>query len=261
MNLYERDYNVILNEDERNALVEELSYENKPGIKNTSKYPRFSHPKEEVRRFIWHKISFFPNNHLNRFEVINLNHGQEKESFKKVIYSAKNENEIQRYIKENRKWFIPGSIYREYNFGHHDAYLFPEQSLGAEYIADYMLLGKNSDGYSLVIVEFEKANVEFMLRSSNSESESVRKGITQIRDWKRWLDDNRNYFLNSSGLRDKGIDVPTTRIYYCLVVSRRDLMSQKAKDLRSQMIYENQNLKIISYDRLLDNILQLKNGY
>lgn len=72
-----------------------------------------------------------------------------------MIYKAKNEQEIQQYIKQNRKWFIPGSIFLDYNFGHHDAYLFPEQKLGNEYAVDYMLLGKNSDGYSIVLVEFE----------------------------------------------------------------------------------------------------------
>lgn len=66
-----------------------------------------------------------------------------------MIYKAKNEQEIQKYIKQNRKWFIPGSIFLDYNFGHHDAYLFPEQKLGNEYAVDYMLLGKILTGIVL----------------------------------------------------------------------------------------------------------------
>lgn len=113
----------------------------------------------------------------------------------------------------------------------------------------------------IVLVEFEKANVPFILTSSNTEHESVRKGITQIPDWKRWLDDNREYFLKSSGFRDKGIDIPTLRIFYCLVVSRREFMDSRATDLRSQICYEMNNIKIISYNRLVDNIVKLNNGY
>lgn len=56
--------------------------------------------------------------------------------------------------------------------------------MGSEYVVDYALLGRSSDGYSLVLIEFEKANVPFILTTSNTEHESVRKGITQIRDWK-----------------------------------------------------------------------------
>ena len=34
----------------------------------------------------------------------------------KVLEVSKKENDIQRYIKENKKWFIPGSIFLDYNF-------------------------------------------------------------------------------------------------------------------------------------------------
>ena len=42
--------------------------------------------------------------------------------------------------------------------------MFPEQKLGTDYIVDYMLIGKNSDGYSIVLVEFEDANTDFILK-------------------------------------------------------------------------------------------------
>lgn len=56
-----------------------------------------------------------------------------------------------------------------------------------------MLIDENSDGYSIVLVEFEDDNTDFILKSSNTEAESVRKGITQIRDWKRWMDSNKDF--------------------------------------------------------------------
>ena len=152
------------------------------------------------------------------------------------------------FIKRNKKWFIPGSIFLDYNFGHHDAYLFPEQQLGNDYIVDYMLLGKNSDGYSIVFV---------VISTMNAESESVRKGLTQIQDWKRWIDSNRDYLLRNIGLLQRGIDVPTFRFYYYLVVSRRDFMNQTALNVRSQNIYERINTKIVTFDRLVDNVKKL----
>ncbi len=257
MKLQDRNYELILTDKEQEAYEAEISYELKKGLKNTHNFPRFSHPDKEIRKFIWHKRSLFPNNYLYLGEYKDLDFEQEAIEFQNVIYAAENELKIQQYIKQYRKWFIPGSIFLDYNFGHHDAYLFPEQQLGNEYAADYMLIGKNSDGYSIVLVEFEKANTEYLINTANTESESVRKGLTQIQDWKRWIDGNRDYFLKNIGFFQQGIDVPVCRIYYYLVVSRRDFMNQMALDVRSQSMYEKLNTKIVTFDRLVDNIKKL----
>ncbi len=259
MNLQDRDYTKFLSDEEAKAYEEEERYERKVGIKINRQFPRFSHPDAEIRKFIWHKRSLFPNNYLHFTEYRDVDFQKEADLFQKIINNATDERSIQRYIRENKKWFIPGSIFLDYNFGHHDAYLFPEQQLGTEYTADYMLIGKNSDGYNIVFVEFEKANVPYLITTSNMESESVRKGLTQIQDWKRWIDLNRNYFLNSIGISRYGIDIPSYRIFYYLVVSRRDNMTDVAKDVRSQSMAERSNMKIVTFDRLVDNVIKLAN--
>ncbi|AMJ41394.1 Shedu anti-phage system protein SduA domain-containing protein [Anaerotignum propionicum] len=257
MKLQDRNYELILTEKEQEAYEAELAYESKKGPKNTRNFPRFSHPDKEIRKFIWHKRSLFPNNFLYLGEYKDMDFELEASKLQNIIYTAENELKIQQYIKQNKKWFIPGSIFLDYNFGHHDAYLFPEQQLGNEYAADYMLVGKNSDGYSIVLIEFEKANTHYLITSANTESESVRKGLTQIQDWKRWIDSNRDYFLKNIELLQQGIDVPVYRIYYYLVVSRRDFMNLTALDVRSQSMYEKINTKIVTFDRLVDNIKKL----
>ena len=157
---------------------------------------------------------------------------KEAKDFEFIISNAKNEVEVQRYIKSNQKWFIPGAIFLDYNFGHYETYLFPEQKLGNDYIADYMLIGKSSGGYNLVLVEFETPNTEYLISTANMESESVRKGLTQLQDWKRWLDSNREYFMRNIGLREFGIDIPTYRTFYHLVVSRRKYMNKMEVEVR-----------------------------
>lgn len=184
----------------------------------------------------------------------------EAEQLLKVLDSAKKENDIQNYIKENKKWFIPASIFEDYDFGHHEAYISVEQPLGAEYKADYMLLGRNSIGHHIILVEFENVNVDFRLQKSNMETEAVRKGMTQINDWKRWMDNNRLYFLQSFGLSDISRNIPTWGITYCLVVGRRKRMDDISNQMRGQIQYER-GVHIITYDRLVDNILKLGNGF
>lgn len=261
MNLYERDYTQIITEEEQEAQEEYTKWGLKKGLKSPAKNPLHNHINLECRKFLWCYNSYFPNNCLYYAEPKHLDLEMEVDNYRIIINNSTNENQIQSYIKNNRKWFIPSAIFKDYNFGHHDAYLFPELKLGAEYIVDYALLGKNSDGFSLVLVEFEKADTPFLISSSNTESESVRKGLTQIRDWKRWIDKHKDYFFESVGLKYKNIDIPNSRIFYCLVVSRRNYMDSRATDLRSQICYEMNNTKIVSFDRLADNMLKLDRGF
>lgn len=179
----------------------------------------------------------------------------------KILYVSKKENDIQRYIKENKKWFIPASIFESYDFGHHEAFIVPEQALGAEYRVDYMLLGRNSIGHQIVLIEFEDVNVDYKIKSANIESDSVRKGIAQIKDWKRWIDSNREYFMNSCGLSNISRNIPTWGINYCLVVGRRSRMDAISNQMRGQSQYEMPALKIMTYDRLVDNVRMLGNGF
>jgi hypothetical protein len=264
MNLYERDFTKILTDEERDAQKDYAVFEQKcrnMQIVGSDDNPMFSHSNVECKIFLWRHNSLYPNNSLDFIDFKRLNLPQEAESYKSLLYGNGQECAIQNYIKCGRKWFLPGSILKDYNFGHHDAYLFPEMMLGKDYKVDYALLGKNSDGYSMVLVEFEKADTKFLLDSSNETSKSVRSGITQINDWKRWIDSSRTYFLESFGLRDRGVNIPITRFHYCLVVSRRDFMDERALEVRSQLNYEMQNTKIITFDRLSDNIRNLERNF
>lgn len=204
-----------------------------------------------------------PNNYINLGypKHQGIDYATEAVAFLEILNTAKKENDVQKYIKNNQRWFIPGSILKNYDFGHHEAFLLSEPALGAEYRADYLVLGKNSIGYQIILVEFEDVNVDYVLTTTNSESMSVRKGLTQIQDWKRWMDDNRTYFLRSTGLDSISGNIPTWGIHYCLVVGRRERMNDVANKLRGQRIRETPGLKIITYDRIVDNISALGNGY
>lgn len=190
----------------------------------------------------------------------NIDFKTESEMLLKVLNSAEKENDIQKYIKENKKWFIPASLFGDYDFGHHEAFLVPEQSLGKEYKVDYMLVGKNSVGYNIVLVEFENVNVDYKNKFKNGETIYVRNGLVQIQDWKRWMDNNREYFMRSCGLSDISNNIPTWGIRYCLVVSRREKIDKTANDMRRQTEVMN-GIHIVTYDRLVDNVARLTNGF
>lgn len=190
-----------------------------------------------------------------------IDYNTEADMFLNELDKANKEHDVQKYIKDNKKWFIPGALFHNYNFGHHEAMIIPEFHLGEEYIADYLLIGRNSIGRYLVFVEFENVNVEICLKTSNAFTDDVRKGITQIKDWKRWIAANKEYMVRNTELA-KWIDLPLQdwRICYCLVVGRRSLNNDMAKNLRGEEEHSS-GISIVTYDRIVDKMRLLVNGF
>jgi hypothetical protein len=52
------------------------------------------------------------------------------------------ETSIMKFIKQNQAYFIVGSLLKEYNFGHHEAFVIPEFLFGNTYRVDYLMIGK-----------------------------------------------------------------------------------------------------------------------
>lgn len=113
--------------------------------------------------------------------------------------------------------------------------------------------------YQFVFVEFEDVNVDYRLKTANSETDKVRKGLNQIRDWKRWIEQHREYFLGGEGIREIAHNVPLWGFRYCLVVGRRNRMDDISNQLRGEL-QRDAGVTIMSYDRLVDYVGLLHNG-
>ena len=151
MKLYERDYSKLIGEEYADwQSLREQEVVGKPG-------------EFEIRRSLFHKypkaarhyISLFPNQYLDIVELKDeprLN--QLLVEFRALLDAAgASERKILNFINRKSAHFIVGAILKNnYRFGHHDAFLFPEFPLGTSYKADYLLIGKNSDGWSFVFV-------------------------------------------------------------------------------------------------------------
>ena len=196
----------------------------------------------------------------DRSDYHKLNCEKESEDFLDILNSAQKEGDVQSYIKQHKKWFIPLSILKAYDFGHHFSCVVPEYPLGADYRLDYLLIGKNSIGYHFVFVEFEDVNVAYRLKTANSVTNSVRKGFEQIGNWKRWMGEHREYFLKGNGIQEISSNVPLWGFNYCLVVGRREKMDDMSNQLRGEEQQKEHGLKIMSYDRLVDYVKLLHNG-
>lgn len=209
---------------------------------------------------MWHTDSYFPDNFLNPIDLQN-NHTEYNQyiSELKAIIDNKTttEREILNLISGN-KCFIAASILKNFTlFGHHDRYIFKEFELPPHYICDYLIVGKNSDGYHFLLIEFENIYNNITIADGDFGT-TIRKGLNQIDDWKIWID--RNFHTFSSNLKrfknksqtlpDEFNDYDSTRFFYCVVAGRRE--DYKDKTYRKIRELYKQNIILTHYDKLFE---------
>ena len=263
MNLYKSNY--LECSEKLLKLANDIKNKNtdKNGFINSSYY--FEIPKE-----VRHYNSMFPNNFLDvvDFADENKKHLMKEinEKFDILINDdTKKESDLKRFIKENEAYYIIGSILRRnYNFGHHGAYLFPEFQLGNEYKCDYLIVGDSSDGFKFLFVEMEDINSSPQLKEGYF-SESLRKGINQIKDWQIWLEKNFNA-LDFRRYKSPIVEIPeeftkyiSTRMNYVIVCGRRKDYSSKLRDI-CRKEEKDSNILILNHDNLLDSAKEMVGG-
>lgn len=138
------------------------------------------------------------------------------------------ERDVLRFINHRPAYHIIAGVFKYYNFGHHDAYVFPEFALG-KYIADYLLIGKSSGGYEFVFVELEHPNGRTTLKSGH-EGEAFRKGTYQIYDWKAEIEAHFSAsfvtitkYSNKSSLPKEFSEYDSSRFHYAVVAGFQNL--------------------------------------
>jgi hypothetical protein len=265
--LYSRDYSKLTDAES----VEYQEIKRKEGPNENSQAPNsrfrrsyfFEYPKA-ARHF----ISLFPNNYLDQADLSQQQDALRIQAEKyNTLLNVPNlqELEVKAWIKENEAYHIVGSILKDYNFGHHGAYLFTEFPIGTSYKADYLIVGQNSDGYHHIFCEFESVSrskqSETIVKKDGNFGSIILKGLAQIDLWKNFLQSNfnvlENDFLKYKNPKD---ELPIEfrkfkqwQINYVVVAGRRNDYTERSRELRTQYKSER-NIQILHYDNLYSNI-------
>jgi hypothetical protein len=204
--------------------------------------------------------SLFPNNYIHfNYEMQDNNIIEDFEKFKKIIENENsNERDILNFIKKSESYFILESLFFRYNFGHHDAYLFREFQLPPNYLVDFLLVGKSSDGFQFIFIEFESPNKEITLKDG-SLGNGFRKGIKQIEDWDLWLESNffslkqvfKKYQNPNKELPSEFYELDKTRIHYLVVAGKRTHFNNNTYRIKRKGI---NNIRIKHYDNIIDEV-------
>lgn len=215
----------------------------------------------EENPFILHTDSFFPNNFLSEIDL--KNKGDEYleylEEFRNLVNDVDStERNLLNFISDD-KLFIAASIMKNFTlFGHHDRYIFKEFELPPHFICDYLVVGKNSDGYHFLLIEFESIYKNVTIAEGDFGS-TIRKGLNQIDDWKMWMDTNfptltsnlKRFKNNNETLPDEFNDFDSTRFTYCVVAGRRDDFTKKTYR-KVRELNRNYNIILTHYDKLIE---------
>jgi len=257
MKLYSRDY-TILTEEESEAweaiqAQEAVDHLGRHGIRK----PLFRKYPKAARHF----SSLFPNNYL---DVIELQHKEVlapiAADFRKLIESSGTiERDILAFIKTRHAHFVVGGLLKAYYpFGHHDAFLFPEFQLGNSLTADYLLVGLSSDGWHLLLVEFEGLYGKITLKDG-ALGEVFRKGLSQTSAWNSWLqahypalEETFNKHLKAGEVIPAELRIlDMSRIHYVVVAGRRSDFGELTYRIRRKKQKESAEL-LLHYDNLAD---------
>lgn len=262
MNLYKRDYIKNIPTKQEIQLYEDILYAERETV-GGRKYG-----KRNLRRLypvaVRHYNSLFPNNHIELFDFQNEgNMEQLNKEFCVLIHDENtNEREILRFINHKPAYYIIAGVFKYYNLGNHDAYVFPEFALG-KYIADYLLIGKNSGGYEFIFVELEHPNGRTTLKSGH-EGEACRKGTYQVYDWKAEIEAHFSTsfaiiikYSNKPSLPKEFEEYDSSRFHYIVVAGlREDYNEATYRDRRYKAV--QQNILILHYDNLYDKACELE---
>ena len=260
--LYKRDYTLLTDEERRGWDRAEKMIRSKTEF-SASDMVAYGNTMPSAG---WYYMQLFPNNYLFPDELKDRERlCGAKEGLLRILDDPQaGEREILNFVRDNEYYFLVGSLFLRFDFGHHEAFLFREFPLGTEHVADYLLVGKNSGGYEFVFVEFESPRGAITTRTGDF-GDAIRKGISQAKDWSRWLDANfptlHTRFERAVGRHRP--DLPKefyksdrSRRHYVVVAGRRADYNEKTYALRRELAKEN-GILLLHYDNLLDSLDEL----
>jgi Shedu protein SduA, C-terminal len=171
----------------------------------------------------------------------------EIQQLERVIDEAVDEKPIQRYLQEYP--YVLTTLMRG-----PDRFSIPQVRLGRDLVADFFIADVDSGGIRWVLVELETPNSDMTLKRSNQLDHFARKGLSQIKEWREWLQDNLDQARRPRAQNGLGLPDIRPQVDGLLLVGRRHRLSQRASKLRRQE-GESGRVAIHTYDWLVEQLV------
>jgi hypothetical protein len=131
--------------------------------------------------------------------------------------------------------------------------VIPRPSLAGKYIPDFLLADVDSSGVRWVLLELETVGSGLTLQSENSFDKYVRKGISQVEDWRRWLLENLAHARKDKAQGGGGLVDIRPDSDAIVLAGRRDLLRAPSRELR-RPFEEKNRISVHTYDWLIERL-------
>jgi Domain of unknown function (DUF4263) len=166
---------------------------------------------------------------------------EDLDKFEELLEEAKDENELQTFLDKRKyilAWLEP-----------HCHHVISKPRLGAQFVPDFLLAEMSSAGIQWVFVEIEPAKSQLATQSGQF-AERTRMAIQQVKDWKRWLRNNRDYAIRSIPNGGLGLEELEIEPKGIVIVGRRKATTGRFNELRAES--RSEGITIMTYDRVLE---------
>jgi Shedu protein SduA, C-terminal len=146
------------------------------------------------------------------------------DKFEQLLEEAPSEEAIQQFLAEN-----PFILAEQLPHCH---YVIPKFRFGGKYVSDFLVPEMTSGGTFWTLIELEPVNAQLITVSGHL-AERVRVGVQQVKDWRDWLNNNRDHAIRSRDQDGLGLD-DLTGIWGWVIVGRRAMVSPRFNQLRKE---------------------------
>ncbi|WBC04259.1 Shedu anti-phage system protein SduA domain-containing protein [Micromonospora sp. WMMA1976] len=162
--------------------------------------------------------------------------------YRRILDSAEDERPLQRFLER-----YPAALTGE--LGMYCRWVLPQVRLGGRYVPDFLTARLDSGGVKWTAIELESPTAS-LFNKDGTPSRSLRKGISQIGEWRRWLIDNqalarRPQYQDGLGL----LDISGAFLPGIVIIGRADTRTPRDRELLRQVAFRYQ-VEVRTYDFL-----------
>ncbi|MCY4369242.1 MAG: DUF4263 domain-containing protein [bacterium] len=162
------------------------------------------------------------------------------ESFRKLLDRSPGEHEVHRFLEGKPEFLVQvlGGGHGRCQLSKYRERFLSKPKLGAEYIPDFLIAEASSIGIQWHCVEL-KAPSKGLQTQDGRELAPVCEAIHQIRDWRKWLQDNRRYARAPSSENGLGLASIDSRIPGLIIVGRSQNLIRSSTSFAVRWWIEN----------------------
>ena len=132
-------------------------------------------------------------------------------------------------------------------------YVVPRPSLAGKYVPDFLLADVDSDGAHWIFVELESPRARIFVQNGKKFSREAQRGIDQVKEWRRWIDDNRNFARRNQAEGGLGLPDIESHAPGLVIVGRTSSLGESDQGHRRQLKNENK-IELRTYDGVMKQI-------